>query len=39
MSDRTLHAEVKRRIVGSLSEGRWKHGEAIPSEAGLARRF
>lgn len=39
MSVKTLHAEVKRRIVGSLSEGRWKHGEAIPSEAALARRF
>jgi GntR family transcriptional regulator len=39
MSDRTLHADVKRRIIGSLSEGRWKHGEAIPSEAALARRF
>jgi len=39
MSSRTLHAEVKRRIIGSLSEGRWKHGEAIPSEEALARRY
>ena len=39
MSERSLHAEVKRRIIGSLSEGRWKHGEAIPSEQALARRF
>jgi GntR family transcriptional regulator len=39
MSEQTLHADVKRRIIGSLSEGRWKHGEAIPSEAALARRF
>ena len=39
MSTRTLHEEVKRRIIGSLSEGRWKHAEAIPSEAVLARRF
>lgn len=39
MSERTLHAEVKRRIIGALSEGRWKHGQAIPSEQALARRF
>lgn len=39
MSARKLHAEVKSRIVGSLSEGRWKHGEAIPSEQALAQRF
>ncbi|HUE46316.1 MAG TPA: GntR family transcriptional regulator [Aestuariivirgaceae bacterium] len=39
MSSRSLHAEVKHRIIGSLSEGRWKHGEAIPSEQALARRF
>jgi GntR family transcriptional regulator len=39
MSAGTLHAEIKHRIIGSLSEGRWKHGEAIPSEEALARRF
>ncbi|MEX0637967.1 MAG: GntR family transcriptional regulator [Burkholderiales bacterium] len=39
MSAGTLHAEIKRRIVGSLGEGRWKHGQAIPSEQALARRF
>jgi len=38
-TSRTLHAEIKRRIVAALSEGRWKHGESIPSEQALARRF
>ena len=38
-TSRTLHAEIKRRVVAALSEGRWKHGEAIPSEQALARRF
>lgn len=39
MSARKLHAEVKQRLIRSLSEGRWKHGEAIPSEETLAERF
>jgi GntR family transcriptional regulator len=39
MSSRSLYAEVKRRLIGALSEGRWKHGEAIPSEEALARRY
>jgi GntR family transcriptional regulator len=39
MTSRSLHAEVKRRIIAALSEGRWKHGEAIPSEPALAQRF
>lgn len=39
MSARKLHAEVKHRLIRALSEGRWKHGEAIPSEEALARRF
>lgn len=30
---------VKRRIVDALQQGRWRHGEAIPSEPLLARRF
>lgn len=38
-TSRTLHAEIKQRIVAALSEGRWKHGEAIPSEQALAQRF
>lgn len=39
MTSRSLHAEIKNRLVASLSEGRWKHGEAIPSEQALAARF
>lgn len=39
MSIRPLHAEVKHRITSALSEGRWKHGEAIPSERALAERL
>jgi GntR family transcriptional regulator len=39
MTSRSLHAEVKNRIVRALSEGRWRHGEAIPSEQALAGRF
>jgi GntR family transcriptional regulator len=39
MSSRSLYADVKRRLIGALSEGRWKHGEAIPSEEALARRY
>lgn len=39
MTSRSLHAEIKQRIIGSLSEGRWKHGQAIPSEQSLATRF
>ncbi len=38
-TSRPLHAAVKRRIVDALTEGRWKHGEAIPSESALAERF
>jgi GntR family transcriptional regulator len=34
-----LHVEVKRRLVEALTEGRWKHGQAIPSETALAGRF
>lgn len=36
---RTRHSDVKRRITTALSEGRWRHGQPIPSEAVLAQRF
>jgi GntR family transcriptional regulator len=39
MTARNLHAEIKHRLIGSLSEGRWRHGQAIPSEQALASRF
>lgn len=38
-TSRTLHAEIKRRLVGAMSDGRWKHGQAIPSETALASRY
>jgi len=34
-----LYRLVKRQIADLLREGRWKHGQAIPSEPLLARRF
>jgi GntR family transcriptional regulator len=34
-----LYKQVKGRIVESLREGHWRHGEAIPGESTLARRF
>jgi GntR family transcriptional regulator len=39
MTSRSLHAEIKSRIVRSLSDGRWRHGQAIPSEQALAERY
>lgn len=35
----TGYRMVKRRVVDALQQGRWRHGEAIPSEPLLARRF
>ncbi len=34
-----LYKAVKQQIADALGEGRWKHGQAIPSEPLLARRF
>ena len=34
-----LYKEVKLRITKSLMDGQWKSGEALPSEAQLARGF
>lgn len=34
-----LYKVIKRRISECLSEGKWKHGQAIPSEPLLAKRF
>lgn len=34
-----LHDGVKRRIAEALRDGRWRHGQAIPSEPQLAHRF
>lgn len=34
-----LYRKVKQQIADLLREGRWKHGQAIPSESLLARRF
>lgn len=39
MTSRSLHADIKNRIIRSLSEGRWRHGQVIPSEQALATRF
>lgn len=38
--DRTpLYRSVKQQITDALREGRWKHGQKIPSEPQLARRY
>lgn len=34
-----LYKVIKRKISDCLSEGKWKHGQAIPSEPQLAKRF
>lgn len=34
-----LYKVIKRRISECLSEGKWKHGQVIPSEPLLAKRF
>jgi len=38
-SDRPLYEEVRARLIEGMSQGTWQPGEAIPSEAGLARAF
>lgn len=38
-SSRPLYHKVKQQITEELRAGRWKHGQAIPSEPLLARRF
>lgn len=34
-----LYKVIKRRISECLSDGKWKHGQVIPSEPLLAKRF
>src|SRR5665213_1339497 len=38
-SDRPLYVEVRARLIEAISAGAWRPGEAIPSEAQLARGF
>jgi GntR family transcriptional regulator len=35
----TLYAQVRARLIEGISAGQWQPGEAIPSEAELARGF
>lgn len=35
----TAYRAVKQKIVDALGEEKWRHGQAIPSETALARRF
>jgi GntR family transcriptional regulator len=35
----TAYRAVKQKIVDALREEKWRHGQAIPSETALARRF
>jgi GntR family transcriptional regulator len=37
--DRPLYEEIRAHLTEGIAEGRWKAGEAIPSEAGLAAHF
>jgi len=37
--DRPLYEEVRAHLTEGIAEGRWKAGEAIPSEAELAAHF
>lgn len=39
LSFNPLYKEVKNRIIQNLIAGKWRPGEAIPSEAKLAARF
>jgi len=34
-----LYKEAKRQMMGALTEGEWKPGEAIPSERRLSGRY
>lgn len=38
-SDRPLYEELRARLIEGISTGTWRPGEAIPSEAELARGF
>ncbi len=38
-TDRPLHQAIRARLVEAISAGEWEPGEAIPSEAELARGF
>jgi GntR family transcriptional regulator len=38
-ADQPLNEQVRTRLVEAISAGEWKPGEAIPSEAELARGF
>ncbi|MGZ5047215.1 MAG: GntR family transcriptional regulator [Usitatibacter sp.] len=38
-SDRPLYEEVRARLIEGISAGAWRAGEAIPTEAALARAF
>ena len=39
MEDRPLYEQVRARLAEAISAGRWRAGEAIPSEAELAATF
>lgn len=39
MPERPLYEEVRSHLTEGIAEGRWKAGEAIPSESGLAGHF
>ena len=36
---RPLYEELRARLLDGISRGRWKAGDAIPTEAELAREF
>src|SRR6516162_1800865 len=38
-TDRPLYEEVRARLTEAISAGRWRAGEAIPSESALAATF
>ena len=38
-ADRPLYEEVRAHLTEGIAEGRWRAGEAIPSEAALAAHF
>src|SRR5579862_489639 len=39
VTGRPLYEEVRARLIESISAGRWRPGEAIPSESALAATF
>jgi len=38
-SERPLYEQVRQRLIEGVSEGRWRAGEAIPTESELANAF